>query len=190
MKYFKYVVVIALLVFCVSQSFAFDGNRKGYCIGLGGGFSPYANPDLHNLDSDYSFSGFGMNFLLSGYNWDNKNLLAWEIFGAISPGDIEKDDLGFLGINGILWYHYLKDASKSFYSILGFGRIFSISVFENTSGSTYGYRTTGFGIVFGGGYEFAKQLQFSAYYVGGKSSDYSLKATNNMIYMSVSFVAY
>ncbi len=189
MKQFKIIILFVFIVLSASQSFAFDGNRKGFTMGLGLGYAPYANPDLQNYPDDYSFNGFGMNFMI-GYNWNKKNLLVWEVQGAINVADSKKDDIGFLGINGILWYHYLKDTPKSFYSILVIGRTFSVSVREYTDSTSIGYGTRGTAIAIGGGYEFTKQLQLSTYYVRGKSSDYSIKATNNMIYMSVTLLAY
>ena len=186
----KIILVIIITLVCASQSFAFDGVRKGFTMGLGAGYSPYANPNLQNIPGDYSFAGFGMNLLL-GYNWDNKNLLAWEVLGAINIQERSNDnDAGLVGYNGITWYHYLKPTQKSYYTILGIGRVLAVSVIQNSDNTSTGYGSTGFGYILGGGYEFAKQLQFSMCYVGGKSSDYSTKSHNSMIYMSVSFVAY
>ncbi len=190
MKRLKYFLLFVIIFLSSSQSFAFDGVRKGFTMGLGLGYAPYANPNLTNYENDYSFDGAGVNFIV-GYNWDNKNLLTWEVLGAINIQEKSSDnDAGFIGINSIVWYHYFQPTPRSYYSIIGFGRIGSIAVINNSNSSSIGFGTNGLGFVLGGGYEFTKQLQFSIYYVGGKTSDRYIKVNNNMIYTSVTLLAY
>ncbi len=180
----KVLFSIIILIICSSQSFAFDGVRKGFNLGFGLGYAPYANPNLTNFDNDYSFSGIAGNFII-GYNWNHKNLLAWEIIGAVNVEEDTNKDEGSIGINGVTWYHYFNPAPKSFYTILGIGRLVSFPTIDK-----YSYITTGLGFVLGGGYEFTKQVQLSVYYIGGKTSDNYLKVNNNMIMTTVSVVAY
>ena len=190
MKHLKYFLLfVTIVLICTSQYFAFDGERKGFTLGLGVGYTPYANPDLKGYDQDFSFNGFGMNLLL-GYNWNSKNLIAYDFSMALGLSQKKKEYEGGLAFSGICWYHYLKVAPKSFYSIIGIGRVISLPELRSSTGSYYLIRTTGLGVVLGGGYEFAKHFQFSTQYVFGNSSDYGDEATNNMIYMSVSFLAY
>ena len=180
----KVLCSITILIICTSQSFAFDGVRKGFAMGIGLGYAPYANPNITNFDNDYSFKGVGMN-LIVGYNWNHKNLLAWEILGAVNASENSKDDEGFIGINGVTWYHYFDPTPKSFYTIAGMGRLISFPMTND-----YSYTTTGLGFVLGGGYEFTKQVQLSVYYLGGKTSDHNIKVNNNMIMTIISVVAY
>ncbi len=182
----KKILFAFLLIFiCTSQSIAFDGERKGFIAGFGMGYASGGNPVLKSNDVELSLNGFGGN-LFAGYCWDSKNMLLWENIGVLHfSSDISKGD-AMKGINGITWYHYYKDKARTFFTVVGVGEYVTDVEIYNIE-----YRSSGFGIVIGGGYEFSKQIQFGVYLLSGKSTLDELKNNRgSMIVTTISVVIY
>ncbi len=181
----KILFVITILIIVTSQSFAFDGIRKGFITGFGIGYASGGNPVLKSNDVELSFNGFGGNLFI-GYCWDSKNMLLWENIGVLHfSSDRSKGD-AMKGINGVTWYHYFKTKARTFFTVVGVGEYVTDLDINNIE-----YRNSGFGMVVGGGYEFTKQVQFGVYLIGGKSTlDELNNSRNSMIIATISVVIY
>lgn len=181
----KIILIILIALVCVSQSFAVDGIRKGFVLGFGMGTASGGKSFLKSNDVEVSFDGFGGN-LFAGYCWDNKNILYWEDIGVLHFSSNSKKGDTIKGINGITWYHYFKPHARTFFTVIGTGEYVTYVEYNKTE-----YRSSGFGIVVGGGYEFTKQLQFGAYLLSGKSNLKELdRNRSSMLVATLSLVIY
>jgi hypothetical protein len=146
------LIFIIAIILLSSISHAFDGQRKGLNLGLGFGVCPISKISHYgNGDVGASMDLFG------GYSFDNQNTLLWSSKAAASI--FSHDRVVIHEIDGLNWYHYIKNCTPSLYSILGLG----ISSYGNNCWrSEYGC-----GLVVGLGYEFARHLALNAYVLSG-----------------------
>ncbi len=152
------LTITLLLIFCAT-SFAFDGQRKGFVLGGGLGYTPTAEFSVDGFSGTLSNSGVGLN-LLAGYAWDEFNMIVYE--GNVSGYSINSVDIT-QGFNGASWYHYFGNSDKSFFSVIGLGfYVFSVDEYDADPGG---------GVLLGGGYEFSKHWQVAAYFSSGKTSE-------------------
>ena len=162
-----FVLILILLLTFSTNSFAFEGKRKGFIIGLGFGKSDLKyNLKQNNLPEYYEFgyerrvsdlNNLASNFVI-GYGLNNKLLIKWTskvswfsqerpIFSSRDEKDLEPT-LYLSGVAGIGVSYYFKDKSPSPFitNILGYS---NIGDFEK------GKNRFGFGFSWGVGYEFA-----------------------------------
>ncbi len=166
----KMLFVFGLTLLALTTSvLGFDGNRKGFVLGGGLGFSPYGK---WSVDVDFFGTGLGsydedgpgvaVQFVIGGA-FDEHNVLVYE-GNVVSFASDLFDEAVSQGFNGAAWYHYFGPAGRSFFSTLGVGfYYFKLGDYDAT--------TPGGAILIGGGYEFAKHWQVGAYLAGGKTSD-------------------
>lgn len=174
-------VLLCLLVFS-SSIFAFDGIRKGFVLGGGLGFSPYAQWNWKVRSYEEEEIGVEINFLV-GYAWNNHNLMVLEFNGSSYDSDFF-DDYATQGYGGPVWYHYFRPGPRGFFSAIGLWRYGVGSEDECFAG---------WGYMIGAGYEFTKQVQIGVYMGGGRgtfNNDYSEKAGMNHVNILITVVAY
>ena len=160
------VLVVLLLTFTTS-TYAFDGNRQGFILGLGVG------PGL----TSYSFEGIGTDDRTNkasvntdfqiGYAPNNQLLIYWmskvqwysleTIFGSA----IYASGVGGLGLS-----YYFEKEGPSLYLTGGVGFASVAAPFEDNIETEYG-----FGIAAGVGYEFAKHWSVEGNFTWGNPGD-------------------
>ncbi len=159
----KYLIATFVIVLLASSVWSFDGNRKGFVLGGGLGFTPSAKWELDGASSvSGSSAGVAVNLML-GYAFDEKNMIVYE---ANAAGYEPSNSTVLLtqGFEGASWYHYFNDSGKTFFSIVGLG-------VYNFKADGFNSNDIGGGFMLGAGYEFARHWQISAYLSGGKTSD-------------------
>ncbi len=187
----KIICVILVLGVLVPSAFSFDGNRKGFVLGGGVGFSPYSKwstdspVDRFLRDPIKSESSNALGWHLGvGYGIDDKYmfLLEWNAVGWDSHFWNQTMFQDFLGVS---IYRYFGPPGKSVFYTLGAGmygfegeKIISLKDDEL-------YTNPRFGFKFGGGYSFSKHWQVGAYCTIGKSGggdrDFNLLHTNVLV---------
>jgi len=155
------VIAVAFLLAATAVQ-AFDSNRKGFTIGLGGGlgitsFTQEIDIDEFgegSLKSDRETDfGFGTDFRI-GWGFSNQFMLYYENrvswFGMESlAGDVTiANGVGLVGAS-----YYLQEGAPSVYILGSIGTSAWMAPFEEDSGSM-----SGFGISGGLGYEFRPHL--------------------------------
>jgi hypothetical protein len=174
-------ICLVLIVLLSTSTFAFDGNRKGFVLGGGLGFALQGKYSFDAIDFEEDGSGLALNLVIGGA-FDERNMLVYEgnVMGYTS--DLF-DRLITQGFNGASWYHYFGETGRSFYSTLGIGfYVFEMEDFDSND--------PGFGLLLGGGYEFAKHWQVGAYYSYGKTSDAGFDFTHhhiNLLFTGIAF---
>ena len=173
--------IIAILVLSTATH-AFDGKRKGFVAGLGGGVAPVIHWSGDYLSSDVNESGYGINLLI-GYAWNDKNIIAYEGIGWLYEQPQSSSEYSIYALDGARWYHYYGKQRRLFSSV-GLGWAVGGDERDNTSVSGFGY-TVGFG------YELLKQLQIGVYYIGAHTSnDYGVSANHSIVNVLITLVAY
>ncbi|MFH1699116.1 MAG: outer membrane beta-barrel protein [Candidatus Zixiibacteriota bacterium] len=171
MKKNFYLLLLVTLILC-STAVGFDGDRKGFVLGGGLGFSPASKwkteliPDL-NLAFEETKAGLGVNLLL-GYAWDEYNMLVLEGNVAGYETDL-KNVTATQGFGGVAWYHYYGAKGSSFFTTVGVGGYNFELEFKKDNITVSGSNDPGFGMLFGAGYEFAPHFQAGAYFSFGKT---------------------
>lgn len=109
----KFILVVIVILF-TSQTFAFDGKRNGFVLGIGFGYVPLRDVSSTHYDNPLVFAE---NHTF-GYGISNKDIISYDVFLNLL---IEKDkDLASIhGTNGICWSHYFKEEFKTFYNKIG-----------------------------------------------------------------------
>ncbi len=168
------IVVLAGLValLCVARASAFDGNRAGFVVGGGVGFSPEArweNNDMAGFDDQGAGGAFGF---LIGYGWNNNNLLVWDMDLAYVKGDVDGVASSILqGYGGPAWYRYFGAPGKAVILTVGLG----LTRFMHCpDGGNDCYLNGGGGCLrIGVGYEFVRHFQAGVTVSNGISYDES-----------------
>lgn len=186
----KGIFFFLLLVTLVPSAFAFDGNRKGFVLGGGVGFSPYSkwstdSPiDRFLRDPIKSESSNALGWHLGiGYGLDDRYmfLLEWNAAGWDSEFWNQTMFQDFVGISV---YRYFGPPGKSVFYTLGAG-IYGFEGEKIIFGDEELRTDRGFGFIFGGGYSFSKHWQVGAYCTVGKTSggdsDFNLLHTNVLV---------
>jgi hypothetical protein len=173
------LLLIGLLLPLTSHGF--DGQRKGFVVGFGLGMAPVANWSQDELGIDETESSYGIQFL-AGYAWDDRNMLVYDGFGALRKSSNYD---AYLLQNGerISWYHYFRPGAQGLYTMVGVGRMYLDS-------ELCGVESSGWHISFGGGYEFVKQVQVGAYYIGGWTGSGDRRFGHHLLALLVTVVAY
>jgi hypothetical protein len=161
MRYSKWVILaltLALMLVPLS-TYAFDGQRKGFVMGFGCGYSPWAKWSRDNPSLSETGQGLDMRIPL-GYAWSNQNMLVYEGAPTFFKSNDDEHSCATQGVWGIRWYHYFAVPGRTWFLTLGVGRAVFIKDEEMLQ--------NGVGVVLGGGYEFTKHLQAGLYYAGGR----------------------
>lgn len=155
--------LLLLIIFCSSQSFAFDGKRQGFLTEIGIGYSNYniRNNSTHKKIRDVNSLVFNISL---GYSFDNKNPIVLE---TINMGKFIEKSNGFenkFKYYGLTWYHYFKHNKKSIFTVFSIGR-YDFTYREKTNHTLQKFN--GIGYISGLGYEFAKGKKIKLYYLYG-----------------------
>jgi hypothetical protein len=186
----KRLVMITLMavLFMATTACAFDGMRKGFVLGGGLGLAPTADweTDLGGIDVGQDGTGLGLNLVI-GYAWDEQNMIVYEGNVASWKMDVLDENVaqGFNGASwyGASWYHYFGPVGKSFFTVAGVGfYVFKVDTYEDND--------PGFGLLLGGGYEFARHIQVAAYFSSGKTEDSGVEFDHTHFNILVSAVAF
>lgn len=187
------ITIIMLIVLMVSSAFAFDGQRKGFVLGGGLGFSPTFKWEAEMIGYDYANNmfmrkfnetnaGIGMNLMI-GFGWDEKNMIVYDINFAGGDSDFYNQFIA-QQYNGISWYHYFGNGMTSqFFSTVGLG-------LYNFDGENMSGFDAGFGILLGGGYEFSRHWQVGLYLSAGKTTLRSVDFNHTHLNILISGVAF
>lgn len=178
MKKSAVVLLILILMFSASVN-AFDGMRKGFVLGGGLGFGPVAKVSIGSYDENAS--GIATNFLI-GYAWDEYNMIVF-LRDAVFYSRMNVSQAQ--GFSGIGFYHYFRPQGESFYITGGMGFQDWISLESNVESND-----VGFGILIGGGYEFARHVQIYSSLSFGKTSYYSMDFDHTQFLITISAVAF
>lgn len=182
----KYMILVVVVVLCATSVFGFDGARKGFVLGGGLGFG-YASVSMDNSNSDaLTNAGGAINFLI-GYAWDEQNMVVFLRDGVIYS---EKTWWGGTltlaqGFSGAGYFHYFGPVGKSFFVTGGLGLQDWTPLESGWEANDYG-----FGILGGGGYEFARHFQVYGSFSFGKTSDPFDDFTHFQFQVGVSAVAF
>jgi hypothetical protein len=138
------------------QANAFDQNRKGFLVGLGGGFGQStmkltASEGSESISAEVNNGGLAIDFRIGG-GVSEKFWLYYTANSVIFDGGEFGDNTYVLGINGIGGTYFLQPQAPSafFNGAIGAGRIF---VADDTDSSE-----SGPAIQLGFGYEFKEGL--------------------------------
>lgn len=178
----KLFFISIIISCCVSQSFAFDGERKGFFVDLGMGYSGYNIWEVSTGDKLKDVNSFVFNISL-GFAFDDKNPFVLE---TIRIGEfLDKSDGFEHNVTQVVvsWYHYLKPKNKSIFTIIGIGKYYYNFRFK--TGYIHSKRN-GLGFVAGLGYEFAKGKNIKLYYLFGHVDYGQRKSTFYVPYFSLS----
>lgn len=182
------VIGLVLLLCLVGSSSAFDGQRKGFVLGGGIGFSPDAGYEvdinlgsLGNYSVDESGAGLGLNFVIGGA-FNERNMLVYEGNVAAWSDNFINANIS-QGFNGAAFYHYFGPTGKAAFMVVGLG----VYVFK---AEDYDDNDPGFGVLLGGGYEFSKHWQIGAYFSSGKTSDPFLDYEHSHFNILISGIAF
>ena len=182
MKRFVLITLVAVL-FLFGTAGAFDGIRKGFVLGGGLGIAATADWDMDSagVSIGEDGSGLGGNFVI-GYAWDEHNMIVYEGNVVAWTSELIDETIG-QGFNGASWYHYFGPVGKSFFTAAGVGFcVFRVDTYEGND--------PGFGLLLGGGYEFARHVQVAAYFSTGKTGDSGVDFDHthfNILFSAVAF---
>lgn len=182
MKRLVMIVLVAVL-FMATTACAFDGLRKGFVLGGGLGLNVTAEyeVDIPGFYISEDGSGFGLHLVI-GYAWDEQNMIVYEGNVTGWKSDLIGVDIA-QGFNGASWYHYFGPSGKSFFTAAGLG-------FYVFNADTYEDNDPGFGLLLGGGYEFARHWQVAAYFSSGKTEDSGVDFDHTHLNILVSGIAF
>jgi len=178
MKYFTSVIVICivLMTFAVpnlaaqglkgsrSRSAEKSGDRTGFILGGGLGFSPVSSWSREGYyyfgqfvpSVDETGAGVALHLMI-GYAWDDFNMIVYE--GNVTGWS--SFNVTSQGFNGAAWYRYYGTPGHSAFTTAGIG----FYVF----GDDFDFNDPGIGLLLGGGYEFARHWQFGGYLSFGRT---------------------
>lgn len=115
---------MAALLAGVGPAHAFDHQRKGFVMGGGVGFAPYASLKSSGESGfetpvNESSPGFAFQFVI-GYAWSERNWLVYE--GNVVGRSSDAYDIGvYQGFNGVSWYHAYGPRGAAWVTALGAG---------------------------------------------------------------------
>jgi hypothetical protein len=180
------VAGLVLSLVATSSAMAFDGRRKGFVLGGGLGLAPVAS--WNEAGPSYEDTGVGAGFnLLTGYAWDEFNMIVYEGNIAVYRSEIGGIDFtAYQGTNGASWYHYFGPTGRTFFTVAGI----AFYIFNgDVSGMSF-KNDPGFGGLVGGGYEFARHWQVGAYFSAGTTTEPGYDYTHFHVNALVSGVAF
>jgi len=174
-------VIIGIL--SISSAQAFDDNKKGFLVSLGGGLSNVnTKVSLGNLGANESSFGLASSFKL-GYGFNEQFMLYYvnDVSWYGYENDPNKDTYA-TGLTGI-GASYFFDKNKPYYILGGVG----VGTITNVSKSV---QTRGNSFMIGAGYEAVKHLQVEASYVKSNFEESNVKANINTVKMTLNYMWY
>ena len=159
---------------------AFDGNRKGFVVGIGAGVAPVAKWS-RSFGINETQSGFAFN-LVVGHGLSSKDLVVWSALGATNTSDVFVNQV-VQGISSFQWYHFLSNQDQSFYTSIGIG----VMVFQPDRGTT---RQGGIGFKGELGYEVEKHLLIGTYGILGQTNRRGSTLTHKQFGILLRLLAY
>ncbi len=181
MKHLRLLIVVLAVIAAGFPTYAFDGQRKGVVGGFGLGVAPVANWSHDELGIDETGSSYAFR-LFAGYAWNDRNMIVGDITSTARKSKVLNEYI-IQTPESFLWYHYFRPRSRTFYTVIGGGYMY-------LDGESCGLESDGWHITLGGGYEFAKQLQVGAYYVGGWTDREGMRFGHHLLTVLVTAVAY
>ena len=172
-------------------SHSFDGQRKGFVLGGGGGYSPYIHWSRNVDNVSQNLTGPNIQIII-GYGWNNANTLVYQAPPNFASSDELQQNI-FQGVWAVRWYHYFRVQENKFavrgkkwYSMVGVGR----SVFNAGCNLSTSIRAVGWGFVAGVGYEFIPHLQAGVTFMAGWGSDEGYDYSHQTLALTLTALAY
>lgn len=186
----KFLVLTSMLIVMVAScSFAFDGNRKGFVMGIGPSICPVMSRSVDNefdyrgyTFGDETNPGYGINLMI-GYAIDNYNTISLGGTGYMGESNDLGDNEVFQGFFGFTWSHYFGEKGNSFLTTIGIGDY----AFDVDERDEFDAR---FGYMAGVGYEFTPHVQISLQYASGTTDYRGLDVNHYDFSANVTFIAY
>lgn len=176
-------LLIFLFIFLSQSSYSFDGNRRGFVIGGGIGFSPVMANDF-DLEQDGSrFLSYGQGYtVFIGKGVNNTNLILAGYHEAQGESENLEGRIFQHQFMGVWWYHYFTIDKIIFNTILGFGA-------TDYRLSGHGNFPQYYGFELGIGSEITRHVQFNIVYTNGRFS-YAGKSNLQQITLQLHAIAY
>jgi hypothetical protein len=149
-------------LFVSTPAFAFDDNRQGFIFGLGGGFTTlkvgtydYSSGNTWSVP-EYGLAtslkmGWGITDQVALYYVQNDSWYR-EYYSSNSSSE-PKQSTFTVGISGIGATYFLEPSAPSAYILAATGVGYNATPFESNN-----HRNTGHAFLFGGGYEFERNI--------------------------------
>ena len=183
----KMLIVVVLFLLCLNV-WAFDGNRKGFILGLGLGFSHVSYEQTIEYDEDEfkrdteSAEGIASDFKI-GYGVSPNLSVYYSAKSTWSSMDSMNGDVTILDQVSVLGCSFYVTDNLYLSSGLGlWGALFRPVVYGDWTGS---------GIFIGGGYEFAKHysLNIDLFISDPSHSENGYTATTDSVGFFLTFIA-
>jgi len=166
----KVLSVLVLFVLIAGSIHAFDGQRKGFVVGLGTGFAPLIKGVSLESDQDSDTRIGYSSGLVIGYAWNNRNMVLLQVSQGLYEETLDvyysgrvvyRDNIQFYqGFAGFVFRRYFSPEARSPYVTAGVGS-------EQWLPEDHLDEQDGTGFLIGGGYEFAKHFQLEGSYSFG-----------------------
>lgn len=180
----KILTVVMLVVVCLAATASgFNGQRRGFVLGGGLGIAADSKYEADVLDANWESNGAGLgaSFVIGGC-FDGMNMLVYEGNVTSWKDDLLDENIS-QGFNGAAWYHYYGQPGKSAFTTAGLGfYVFQAEHYEDND--------PGFGMLLGGGYEFARHWQVGGYLSFGSTSSAGVNFNHHHISVLVSGIAF
>ncbi len=180
-------IAVLLTITLVATASAFDGTRKGFVMGGGLGLGPFAHKSVDGFSSiSDDKAGLALNLLI-GYAWDEQNMLVYLRDGVFFSVDVVPGVSvnAIQGFSGVGWYHYFGPVGKTAFVVGGLG-LQDYSYLDNDWGSN----DPGFGMLLGGGYEFARHIQVHGTLSFGNTSAGQWDLNHSQFVITVTAIAF
>jgi hypothetical protein len=191
MKHLKWLVLLQTIL-CVNHADAFDGNRQGFLLSLGGGFHNTGTDFLYDGDkfADDSFKGLATSFKI-GAGITNQ-LTAYFVRNASWFSEynsfLDDDVTNIIGLAGVGATYYLAPSSPSGFAMGAIGVADWSAPFESDLETD-----TGAALMLGLGYEFSPHTQIELTLLSTSiesSEDRYLTAENTSIQVTFNYLFY
>ena len=169
----------------VSSAEAFDGDRKGFILGLGAGVSAISTEvtvdnDGYHDDSSDSSVGFSTSLKI-GYGFTDQ-FAVYYLRDAAWFGYDHNDDNFIAGISGVGATYYIEPNSPAYVMAgIGFGDFANFTEGEGEVGSAF---------VLGGGYEVYPHVQAEASYLVTNIDESGLDFSSSTFHLTLNYLWY
>lgn len=169
MRTIRCALLVVAILMLATPSHAFNGLRKGFVLGGGLGIAPAStwHVDAGFFGETEESKAGGCSNIMLGYGWDEHNLLVFEGNGASILSDKINDATIFQGYAGPVWYHYFSPSAPGFFTTAGVG---VYSFYFDIKDGEEDSNDSGYGLLGGAGYEFARHWQVSFVINGGRTT--------------------
>lgn len=183
--------LVILLLIQATTAMAFNGKRQGFVLGGGLGFGPVAKATVDGLADDViDKSGLAFNFVI-GYAPSENDMIVYlrdaVVFSEtfVFTESLSKKVTFAQGFSGVAWFHYFGPMGKSAYVTGGLG-------LQDLTSTDSDFRSNdpGLGLLIGGGYEFARHVQFHGSLSFGTTSDLGVDFNHTQLILGISAIAF